>query len=243
MKQVEIQVHIKGLEGLSDSIMQGVNSAIYKSINDSLLVIRDSWQEKAQQKLNSTRADYLLGLSSDSIRYPFDNNPMVGAVVLMGKFPNMLEEGFQPYDMKDGFANSSKKRASKKGGWYLNIPIRHSTPGRYQHGPPMPRAIYNQASKLPNWGSLSIKGGQDTSWKGYQHKSNKYDGLTKIIKSYANSSQSQYMTFRRVSDKSDPSSWWHPGYAGVKIAESLESEARKVFEASIRANIADVFGR
>ena len=44
MKQVDIQVHIKGLEGLSDSIMQGVNSAIYKSINDSLLVIRDSWR-------------------------------------------------------------------------------------------------------------------------------------------------------------------------------------------------------
>jgi len=242
MSQVEIRVSIDGVDNLSQTIIPCVNIAIFQSISDSLLVIRDLWQQKAQQKLHTTRADYLLGLNFDSIRYPYDNSPFSGAVVLQGKFPNMLEEGFPPYDMKASFMNSPNKKVSAKGGWYVNIPFRHSTPGRHTQGTPMPRDIYQRASQLPNWGSISVKGGQETSWKGYQHKANKYDGLTRIIKAYGKSTQSQYMTFRRMSDKSNPSAWWHPGHQGVKIAESIETEARKIFENSLKANIAKVFG-
>jgi len=47
-------------------------------------------------------------------------------------------------------------------------------------------------------------------------------GLTKYQKSYGSRTQSTYMTFRRVSDKSDPSSWLHPGYSGANIFPDLE---------------------
>jgi hypothetical protein len=229
-------------EIIDDTISPILELAAQSAINTSLLVIRDKWQQEAQNKLNSTRTDYLMGLSFDSIKYPYQEDPLSGAVVLQGKFPNMLEKGFGPFDMKPGFAGSLKKISTKDGGWYLTIPMRHSTPGSFMYGSPMPVDLYTEAKKLPNWGSLSVKGGLKTSWTGYQHKNNIYDSLTRIIKQNANGrGSSQYMTFRRVGSGSDPMSWWHPGFHGVNIAESLGSYAEITFKKALEANLGQVF--
>jgi hypothetical protein len=45
----------------------------------------------------------------------------------------------------------------------------------------------------------------------YTHKADIHEGMIKVQASYAKGSQSKYLTFRCVSDKSDPHSWWHPG--------------------------------
>mgnify|MGYP001581022848 FL=1 len=54
----------------------------------------------------------------------------------------------------------------------------------------------------------------------YQHKSNIYEGMVKIQKTYEKATQSKYMTFRRVSDLSDPMAWIHPGFNAKNFAES-----------------------
>jgi hypothetical protein len=46
---------------------------------------------------------------------------------------------------------------------------------------------------------------------GYQHKSSIYEGMLKIQANYGAKSQNKYLTFRVVSEKSHPLSWWHPG--------------------------------
>ena len=217
-----------------------VVQAIESTVESSLAFIKDRWQQQAQQKLHSTLPLYLLGLDINSILYPLEGNPFAGAVELRGKFPVMLEKGFSQFDMKIGFSNSKHKIAKKDGGWYLTIPMRHSTPGSYMYGNTMSKDMYGVAKKLPDKGKLTIKGSGDKSWTGYQHKSNKYDGLTRIIKSYNKAKQSQYFTFRRVSDKSDPLSWKHPGYMGVKIAESLEPYAKNVFTSLLKKNLSNL---
>lgn len=231
--------------GVNLDAMMGsaIASAIQTSIMNSLAVVKDEWQRRVQQKLNSTRPLYLLGLNFDSVVYPYGNDAFAGAVVLKGQFPNMLEAGFPAFDEKIGFSKSSRKHTSKSGGWYLTIPMRHSTPGSFMYGSPMPKNIYSQAKKLNNREHLNIQGGQKTSWTGYVHKNNIYDGLTRIIKSYHNvntgkvTNQSQYFTFRRVSDKSDPLSWMHPGYSGVKIAEELQPYALQILENELKKNL------
>jgi len=51
-----------------------------------------------------------------------------GTIVLTGTLPNMLENGASAFDMKTGFAKSSKKKTTKDGtGWYLTIPLRWAT--------------------------------------------------------------------------------------------------------------------
>jgi len=45
----------------------------------------------------------------------------------------------------------------------------------------------------------------------YTHKAGIYEGMIKVQASYGKKTQSQYLTFRCVSDASNPMSWWHPG--------------------------------
>jgi hypothetical protein len=241
MYGVDIVIDLSELN-LSASMAPFVNVAVQSAINTSLLVIRDRWQQEAQQRLQSTRTDYLLGLSFDSIKYPYENNPFCGAVVLQGKVANALEKGWSPFDMKIGFSKSFKKITTSGGGWYLTIPMRHSTPGAFMYGRAMPPDIYIEAKKLPNWGNIKVSGGQLTSWTGYQHKNNIYDRLTKIQKDYGKTKQSQYYTFRRVSNHSDPLSWWHPGFGGVNIAQGLESFSETIFKRTLDANLRQVLG-
>lgn len=223
-----------------------ISTAISLSIQTSLAVVRDEWVRRIQNTLHSTRPLYLEGLDFRSIIYPLGQDVFSGAVQLQGKLPNRLEFGFPAFDEKIGFSKSSRKKITNNGGWYLTIPYRHSTPGAYLYGNPMSPQIYAQAKKLKHKESLSVKGGQKTSWTGYVHKNNLDDGLTRIIKSYHNpntgkvTNQSQYLTFRRVSNKSDPLSWMHPGYSGVKMVEQLQDYALKTLERELNKNLANL---
>ena len=243
MRQVYVDVKRLGTN-LDTQIGSSVSNAISVSIQNSLALVKDEWQRRIQSTLNSSRPLYLMGLDFNSVVYPYGNDVFAGAVILRGKFPNMLESGFAPFDEKLGFSKSTRKHTSKDGGWYLTIPMRHSVPGSFMYGQPMSKQIYAQAKKLGHKESLRIDGGQKTSWTGYVHKNNIDDGLTRIVKSYHNpntgkvTNQSQYLTFRRVSDKSDPLSFWHPGYKGVKMAEQLETYATQIFKAEIEKNLA-----
>lgn len=227
---------------LTGNIADPIENALRNSVQTSLAIIRDRWQREAQNKLKTSRMDYLLGLSFNSIVYPLDSDGFVGAIQLDGKLPNMIERGFQPFDMKVGFSKSGRVTKTKGGGWYLTIPFRHSTPkSNGSFGAPMPKSVYNVAKKLAPNGKMSVKGGNRTSWTGYTHKNNIYDGLQRIVKSYQNSNQSQYYTFRRVSNKSDSRSWWHPGYTGARIAESIMPFAQQTFVDTLIMNFSTIF--
>ena len=52
----------------------------------------------------------------------------------------------------------------------------------------------------------------------YKHKSSKFEGAVRIKD--AVTGQNRYMSFRRVSDNSDPASWIHPGFEPHKFAEA-----------------------
>lgn len=243
MSSIHIDVTQFGVKP-SDIMAPAVVGAIQTAITSSLAVIKDKWQYEAQQKLNSTRPMYMMGLDFNSIVYPYDGQQFSGAVILRGKLPNMIESGFSAFDMKLGFSKSPKRKITKNkdgsSGWYLTIPMRHGTPNSFMYGQPMPKDVYAEARKLKDGQSLSVSGGQGTSWNGYQHKTNKYDGLTRIIKSYTNpdtqktTRQSYFMTFRRVSNNSDPSSWMHRGYIGAKIADSIMPYSTEIFETNLK---------
>lgn len=87
------------------------------------LEIFRNWQQEARTALRSTRFTYLRGLQV------LDLGELKKAIVLNGKLPNMLESGASAFDMKAGFAKSSKVKFNKEGGWYLTIPFRMGTPG------------------------------------------------------------------------------------------------------------------
>lgn len=225
---ISITVDVDKL-GFNDKLSPAVTAAIRSSLQTSLAIIRDRWQTDIQNKLKGTRATYLQGLDFNSIRYPLDQGGFSGSIELHGKLPRLLETGVPPFDMKVGFGKSKKVTKTKDGGWYLTIPMRHSTPGSKMYGAPMPKDIYNLARRLGDGERLSVPGGGDKSWNGYQHKGNIYNGLQRIIKDNQKSKMSRYVTFRRVSNQSDPMSWWHPGLEGVRELEKLTPFAESTF--------------
>jgi hypothetical protein len=242
MKKIEIQIP----DGFSNVLNNQIQQAANLAISSTLMVTKSHWEQIAQQKLTTTRADYMLGLNSDnSLEFP---DELTGVLTLRGKWANMLETGFQPFDMKDGF--SKGKRVQKKdGGWYQTIPMRHRTPGQSGSavgGSEMPSDIYSRARAMRgNTGRLTGTEKSypaQTSWTGYQHKNGIYEGMVRNRKKYDKATQSSYFTFRRVSDKSDPMSWWHPGFVGVKAISIVEPFAQSTFNKVYADNIKNLMG-
>ena len=227
---------------LPEKITDPIENALRNSVQTSLSLIKDRWQREAQNKLKTNRMDYLLGLNFNSTVYPLDSDGFSGSIQLVGETANKIETGRNAFDMKIGFSKSNKITKTKSGGWYLTIPFRHTTPNSNgTFGTPMPRDVYAVAKKLAANSKLSVKGGNKTSKTGYVHKSYIYDGMQRIVKSYSNSNYGQYYTFRRVSNNSDPQSWWHPGQKGVKIAESIMPFAKQTFMEVLITNFSAIF--
>jgi hypothetical protein len=157
------------------------------------------------------------------------------------KLVQMLEDGSPPFDMKEGFLKSAKVKTGKNGGKYLTIPFRQGVPGTigeadnfaFVNMDPEAHAIAkNKVATIPVPGggvrtagiSLNelpahlqvrqkrapIKNDEgDVLFKEYEHKTANSAGITRYVDSATG--QNSYRSFRRVSEKSDPSAFIHPG--------------------------------
>jgi hypothetical protein len=202
------------------------------------------WEETAKNSLSSTRDRYVQNLKV------VDEGRMAGAVILdYSKDPliKMIEEGASAFDMKEGFKNSSKKHIKKDGGWYLTIPFKIGTPDSQVtsgFANIMPQEVYNivkkkDANPITNKSQglsktevptefqapkirAAIVIPESTTFKEYQHKASIHQGIFKQKDSITG--QVSYGSFRRVSDKSDESSWVFPGLDAKNLAEKAYSE-------------------
>lgn len=238
-------ISIKIPDGFGGVLASQIEQAVQASVSSTLMATKSRWEQEVQQRLRTTQLDYLLGLNADnSLEFP---DPYTGILTLRGKWPNMLETGFPSFDMKDGLKNGPRAKKKKDGGWYNTVPYRHTNPKSVGAvvGRNMPNDIYAQARALR--GGQKLTGTEtnyppQTSWTGYQHKSGIYEGMIKNRKQYDKAVQSTYFTFRRVSDKSDPMSWKHPGFSGVKAMDVVEPYARKTFNQVFSKYIKDAMG-
>lgn len=60
---------------------------------------------------------------------------------------------------------------------------------------------------------------KNASFEAYTHKNSIYEGMQKSEKTYESATQGTYVTFRRVSDNSDPMSWIHSGFVAHNLAQ------------------------
>ena len=151
------------------------------------------------------------------------------------KLALMVETGTSAYDMKLGFENSPKAKKKKNGGWFLTIPFtvataeaigastvfsakqtaglqkiaRNLQPGQSLNPTNVPKELQNISSReaLPNYAP-------------YEHKTFDFQGLQHNTKP----NHGGYTMFRRVSDKSDPNSWIHPGFEAHNYLEKTVEE-------------------
>lgn len=192
----------------------------------------EQWEQEAIDNLHSSRQQYINSL------VVVDEGPAKGAVMLVGKFPNMIENGMDSFDMKQGMINGPNAKIGANGKKYNTIPFSFGTPGALQEnftGGILPKEIYsivkekpanepierydlkNVSQSLKQPQKKSVKMPESKSFKDYQHKSSIYEGVSK--RTDAATGQNTYGSFRRVSEASDPESWIHPGLEEMNIAD------------------------
>ena len=171
-----------------------------------------------------------------------------GRIFSLKKIAQELEYGKGPWDMKPMLLGGTKARISKAGVRYNIIPFRHAVPGGTSNtavGRVMPQSIFNQAKALRPGQKLTgtertHRPGQNPT-SGYQHKNGKYEGMSKISKTYEKATQSKYMTFRVVTSNSPAGSWIHPGYPAYHIAQGVSDFCKGQVEQMIaQAAMADL---
>ena len=187
------------------------------------------WETLVNRSLRRTRQDYLRAMDydrvssheADFILHSSKENPL----------PIMIEKGKAPFDEKHGFEASPKRKTKKDGGWYVTVPFRHATSEALAESGVfasiLPKAVENiakqnngrpvQVGQLPpQFAQSNMRAAierMNSNIEAYTHKSPIYAGLVRRdISSTNNERRGGYMTFRRVSDKSAPASWWHPGF-------------------------------
>lgn len=206
------------------NLIESQSLALGSAIIDRIVEEYTSKWEDATRSLNQSRAEYI------SAMYVERNSPLevtFGLSAKASKLALMVEEGSGPFDEKIAFAQSPKVKHKKDGGWYLTIPFRHATPTAVAESgifaSILPQAVYDIAKKkghvsrtdLPvQYSALGSRKEIKTPElvvPEYIHKAPQYANLVKVDVSSGAENRSQYMTFRRVSDKSDPTSWWNGG--------------------------------
>lgn len=198
-------------------------------------------------RISVVSGQYLQSIQ-DGVRFPED---LTGEVFSNCPYADLIENGQAPRDMKEGLLNSPKAKMSKSGNRYITIPFRHGTPGSTGLRP-MPKRIYDQAKQLgysrrngllqKAWGLLTTGKWKKYTWggrlgndqtgrtshisphpgAGYTQKTGHYAGMVKM----GQPGHTQYLTFRRVSDNSDPRSWQHPGVKPKPIREAVVEHTR-----------------
>ena len=192
------------------------------------------WENLINSELKSTRQEYKSAMFLDRTD---EYNAVVGLRPTESSIALMIEEGASSYDIKKGMEKSSKRKIKEDGGWYITVPFRHATTEALAESSifsgRMPAEIQAAAQAQPinvvtnRTAGLSI---EDLPSKyqsllsnpttGVQHRSPIYQGLIRQdISSTNKENRSGYVTFRRISDKSQDGSWEHPGFQAKNLMD------------------------
>ena len=214
---------------------------------------RDRWVQLAQQKLTSTRRDYISGLQ------PVVREGNQASITLVGTLPNMVEQGQSAFDMRDTllgpnvpiveFSGGRGKKQSEDGNFYRSIPFSHGSPsssgvaggpamGSQYEGHPavqdvakMARQVYSQAKGLGK--GEALQAGLAPKLRPH-HSTDIYAGMIRNEKEYAKTTQSTYSTFRTISTANDVG-WMHPGIMAANLGERVAEDVGRMVEATFEA--------
>ena len=197
----------------------------------------NEWEQVASRELKSSRNLYMRSIVV--------SNPgkFMGAVELVNDVPNMIESGRGPYDMKPILLGGGKVKIGSDGSRYNTIPFSIGVPTSLPENfsTILPEPVYGAILQKPF--EVSIPGGVRTkgltspeipekyrtpitkqvpipeskAFGEYTHKSSIYQGIVRQKSEVTG--QNSYVSFRRVSENSDPLSWIHPGFTAKNLAE------------------------
>jgi hypothetical protein len=195
------------------------------------------------RRINTTGEAAFLGLQGNEVieiigsSSIFSGVPLT-AIIAMGydgvEEALRIQNGYSPFDMKPGFLKSDKARTTKpdregRTKKYFIMSFRHQVPGGTGRiGKVMSPSVHKEAMRKVGKGVVKFEDQVGTkedpsdfgfiNSRGYEWQNGPYAGMVNIRDSKR---QSQYRTFRVISEDSEPSAWWHPGVASNDVVGSV----------------------
>ncbi len=232
------------------------DEAVYKVVSDIAEGARNEWVRLAGEHLHSSRSDYI-----DAILPVAHRTKGIAIMTLSGAFPNMVENGGDLRDILLGDnvdvaepGNKGKRRA-KAGHYYRAIPMRQQVPGTRGSGgqamgdpyrdvvknsATLGRAVYGAAKLLRPGQRIPAhmrygKGKKLVVPKLREHhKTDIYAGMQRLRGAYQKAVQSQYGTFRTIS-QAQPDGWIIT--QGAELAPMVESYIERVAPSAFQAYV------
>lgn len=180
------------------------------------------------------------------------------AVLTLVDGPNGLatkaEQGMPLWSIRDALLKGPV--AQEKG--YVDVPFRHSVPGTKGHAAPaMPKSDFNamrvavkKAQRAAMSGGMSRSAAMNIAVRGpvtmptgpkADHKVSLYSSMKRIVSTAGRTRSAVYMTWRRVSKKTSPTAWRHPGTKGLnlfdEVAPTVLETAQEVVSTYILAGV------
>jgi hypothetical protein len=178
------------------------------------------------------------------------------AVEITDPFVVMLEKGTKAFDMKPKLL-AHAKHSSKGGTPYVDVPFHHAADS-------IPSGLKKAMAKVASRGGRkestvrnsvrtpgrsftrallgkprSLLGRFMTKKQAVQHKRGIHDDLIRRATPIGKKASVSYTTVRRVSAKSAPGSWWHPGMKGIHLVPQVLQDARTTIIDILRDNLSD----
>lgn len=223
MVTINLQVRAEDLGRSLDAISEAMNVNLENAINTLAYSAYDEAVRLAQSRLKQTRADYINNLKFKEL----GSNSYI--IYLEGEWPNKVEDGFGPYDMKtDLLTGPNAQKWAARGRFNYNVVPFGIRPDA-QAQPTNVTSLAEAAKQLIKDRGLdkvitSANTGKPLEGMVASIRNTgikNLEGLTKIQKVYNKTVQSHYMTFRAVKS-TQVASWFHPGYKGAKIFPDVE---------------------
>lgn len=255
-----ITVTIAGDDAFAEMLLLATSpEAVNAVLADVMSGARAFWIKQANEKLHSSRRDYVNGIQEVVVEDGIASITLTGALALM------VENGASPFDMHQTLLGPSVpvaagpgqpgKRVNKQGQFYRSIPFRHQTPGTIGQGGGVPmgtpygssaigKAVHAAAKKLAPTTRMP---GQGTQWGGRlesglapllkpHHSVDIYAGMVK--QKATGSGQNTYTTFRTISE-AVPDKWLHPGMPPANLIGAVEDYVSDVLPAAIQQMIGE----
>lgn len=220
---IDFQVDTNDLSAEFSLSRQEVDQLLELTVDNVAEQFGRLWTEEAKNGLHSSREQYVTNIFAEK-RDRFTSVVYLNPAAWL---PNAIEMGASEFDMKSGLLMSDKVKYDKDGDPYITVPFRHATPnalgenGAFSNK--MTSDIYKSAKKLTGKQSLPL-----TSIDSKHHipkniglrkevKNNNFKNITKdtpmtSIYEGMQKRKGGYVTFRRVSLRSDADRWIHPGF-------------------------------
>ncbi len=262
---LNVDVDLSGIQALED-FAELIPSRLAKVIEATGTQLVAEWSKEARIALKNP-SGYVLKIE-EGVEYPFHDDPLHYVVTNRHPAVMFLEEGVDPFDLKKMLETSSKVKISKEGKRYLRVPFKHSVesmesagidPREFQQlatSQKQTRLVvdarrrYEWGDRLKDMGDLGKRrkffsgmGDKFAAERGvrgrtvdYTWKTSPFENVVRFKENHGSS----YMTFRTISENSDPDSWIHPGIRATHIAEMAVSNVEPMFIAAVREIIPEI---